>query len=123
MRAFQVTKLDQLMAQKLRIAIGNQEMSLAFLYVHSRAQTWRPTARRIHHQSRGNRRTITQTNTIGRDLMHCFSEKHLRATRFRAINKKLRRTRWIDHAVARHTQATGESRTQLRFSLDESLLV
>src|ERR1051325_11171388 len=104
------------MSQKLRIAIGDYEMSFAFLHLESRRQRRRPTARRIHNYSGGNRSSIAQANAIRCHSLNYDTQKQIGAA---GLHQESRRARWIDDAVAGHTESARQSRTQIRFGLSK----
>ncbi len=60
-----------------------------------------------------------QTHAISIDSLNCITEKKFGSTRLRLVYKKLRRTRRIDHAVARDTQPANQTFSQARFSLPQ----
>src|ERR1043166_5008553 len=111
------------MPQKLRIAIRDNEMSLAFFDCQTGRQQRRPASRRIHDHSGCDRGPISQTHTIGAHRLNHVTYEKIGASPSRLVHEKLRRTRRIDHAVARHTQPANQSRTQTRFSLAQRLRV
>src|ERR1043166_5297811 len=102
------------MSYKLRITIRDDEMSLAFFDFQSTRQQRRPTPRRVHDHARGDRRSIAQTHAIVIDRFDRLAEKKLRTAC--SIDKELRRTRWIDHAITRNAHPPTKTRPQCRLS-------
>src|ERR1043165_65794 len=105
------------MSYKLRITIRDDEMSLAFFDFQSTRQQRRPTPRRVHDHVRGDRRSIAQTHAIVIDRFDRLAEEKLGTAC--SIDKELRRTRRIDHAITRHAQPPNETRTQSRLSFTQ----
>src|SRR5689334_9684996 len=98
-------------------------MSLAFFDFQTRRQHRRPGSCRIHDYAACDRRSVAQTHVIGAHGFNRLPDEKLRAARSRLVHKKLRRTRRIDHAVARPTQPADESRTQTRLGLAQCLRI
>lgn len=118
MGAFQVTELDDLMAHEAGIAIGYDEVSLAFAHAEARSERGRPWTGSIDASWGGDPRAFGESDTsFGQKSADGNSGLDLGSGALCFVQEETRSTRRIKDRVIRHPKSAGHSRTQIWFGL------
>src|SRR6476620_11465577 len=114
MSALQISKFNQLMANKSRTAIRNYQVAFALLDRDSWRERFCPCSRGVDNRSCGKKRPICQANFSATNFYNRSPQIQFRSVALRALDQKPRCTRWIEHRVFRNQQSARHSLAQVR---------
>src|SRR5690348_755862 len=123
MRALQIAKFNQLVADEVGISIRDQQVSLALPHIDARRKRWRPGSGRVDNPARKNHSAITQANAVSFDLPHPSGDFEDSSARLRPLDEKSRSTGRINYAIIRHQQSAAKALPQIGFRISKRLCI